>query len=62
MNNATDTPSNEATVPNRLGITLFGGSPAVRQVSAQVLVNAAELRGEDPDPWVVAVAEGRITT
>lgn len=49
-------------VPNLRGIRLYGASAKARRASAQILVTAAERRGQVPDPWAVEVAAGRIVT
>ncbi|BDD84188.1 hypothetical protein TPB0596_39510 [Tsukamurella pulmonis] len=39
---------------------LAGDSPRSRRLSAQLLVRLAHRRGEDPEQWVLDVAEGRL--
>ncbi|WP_156485629.1 hypothetical protein [Tsukamurella pseudospumae] len=39
---------------------LTGDSPRSRQLSAEILVKVARRRGEEPEQWVLDVAEGRL--
>lgn len=39
---------------------LTGDTPEARRISARILVKLARQEGEEPEPWVLAVAEGRL--
>ena len=49
-------------VQNVNRLRLYGASSKARRASAQIIVTAAERRGQSPDPWAVEVAAGRIGT
>ncbi|MEZ5211344.1 hypothetical protein MYK68_11365 [Gordonia sp. PP30] len=40
--------------------TLRGRTPRARSAAARALVTIARRRGEEPDQWVLDVAEGRL--
>ena len=39
---------------------LHGDTPDIRRISARILVKAARRLGEEPEQWVLDVAEGRL--
>ncbi|MFC7754361.1 hypothetical protein [Tsukamurella soli] len=39
---------------------LWGMTPHNRRISAQIVVEVARRKGEEPEQWVLDVAEGRL--
>ncbi|QKT08761.1 hypothetical protein HUN08_17295 [Gordonia sp. X0973] len=49
-----------AAARERADFQLRGSNPSTRRSAARILVNAARIRGEEPEQWVLDVAEGRL--
>lgn len=59
MTNNAETPA-AGRIEKPVGVKLYGKTAKARRASAQLLVTAAERRGQTPNPWYVEVAAGRI--
>ncbi len=51
---------NSAEERAKADFSLRGDSPRARQLSAELLVVLAHRKGEEPEQWVIDVAEGRL--
>lgn len=51
---------NSAEERARAKFKLTGITPRARRLSAEIIVNVARGRGEEPEQWVLDVAEGRL--
>ncbi len=49
-----------AAARERADFKLRGRTAPARRSAARILVKAARLRGEEPEQWVLDVAEGRL--